>query len=52
MKSVPVKSIYRNIIPVSHEDEGGYAVEDGHHEVRQGQVHQEVVGHTPHRPMG
>ena len=37
-----------NVIPVSHEDEGGDAIEDGHHEIRQGQVHQEVVCHTPH----
>ena len=42
----------RNLIPVSHEDEGGDAVKDRHHEVSQGEVHQEVVRHTPHRPMG
>ena len=29
-------SIYK---PVSHEDKGGDAVKDGHHEVRHSQVH-------------
>ena len=34
--------------PVPHVDEGGYAVEGGHHDVRHGEVQQEVVGHCPH----
>ena len=38
--------------PVPHEDEGGNAVEDGHHEVNQGEVDQEVVGDAPHGPVG
>ena len=39
-------------LPVSHEDEGGDEVEGGHAEVRDGQVHKEVVGHAPHPPVG
>ena len=36
------------LLPVPHEDEGGYAVEGGHHQVCYRQVYQEIVGHTPH----
>ena len=36
------------IVPVSHEYKGGDTVEDGHHEVGQGQVDQKVVGDAPH----
>ena len=35
-------------LPVPHVDEGGYAIEGGHHDVRHGEVQQEVVGHCPH----
>ncbi len=39
-------------LPVPHEDERGEAVKAGHHQVRHRQVEQEVVGHTPHAPVG
>ena len=39
-------------VPVTHVDEGEDAVEGGHKNVRRGKVHQEVVGHTPHPPVG
>ncbi len=38
-------------LPISHEDEGGDAVEGDHAEVRYGQVHKEVVRHAPHPPV-
>lgn len=38
-------------VGVQHEDEVEDAVEKGHHQVRDAQVHQEVVSHRPHPPM-
>ena len=37
-----------NLVPISHEEEGGDAVEHGHPQVGHGQVGQEVVGDVPH----
>ena len=34
--------------PISHVDKGEDGVEGGHHHVRDGQVQEEVVRHTPH----
>ena len=39
-------------LPVSHVDKGEDAVESGHEDVSQGQVHQEVVCHAPHATVG
>ena len=39
-------------LPVLHEDKVEYGVEARHHEVGHAQVHQEVVGHVAHPPMG
>ena len=42
----------KDYLPVSHVDEGEGGVESGHEDVGEGEVEQEVVGHTPHPPMG
>ena len=39
-------------LPVSHEYKGGDTIEDGHHEVGQGEVDQKVVGDAPHSSVG
>ena len=38
-------------LPVSHVDEGEGGVEGGHEDVRECEVEQKIVGHTPHPSM-
>ena len=42
---------HKSVLPVPHVDEGEDAVERGHYDVRYGQVHKEIVCHTPHAPV-
>ena len=48
-QNIPIKD---SPSPVSHVDEADGGVEGGHHDVRDGQVQQEVVGHAPHPTVG
>ena len=41
-----------SLSPVPHVDEAHRGVEGGHHDVGDGQVQQEVVGHAPHPTVG
>ena len=46
------QNIFARLSPVPHVDEAHGGVEGGHHDVRDGQVQQEVVGHAPHPTVG
>ena len=52
MATPPASYRLRFTVPVLHEDEVEDGVEARHHEVRHAQVHQKVVGHVAHPPMG
>ena len=47
-----LRVVKKKQLPIPHVDEGEAGVEGGHHDVREGEIQQEVICYTPHTTMG